>query len=156
MHTQQEHIAVSLSISLALCLWDNKLPVRFDFISVARFVSLYFRVWFACGIRSLQMKNVCSWLNIMAKMPVVCCLLAVGSCRMCINQIKESIKRELYLFVSLWPNGNPFAMLIKQNICPTNRTLNLIIDYSQRPLRLNNICSALAKIFINSPKLSWW
>lgn len=43
-------------------------------------------------------------------------------------------------------------MLIKQNICTTNRTLNftLLLIFLRC---FDNICSALAKIFINSPKI---
>lgn len=87
MHTQEAHISVPLSISdcLSLCsiVTTNYLCdlISFPFCcccfarhQAARFVSLYFRVWFACG-----------WWKMFAAD-----WLAVGSCRMCINQIKAS------------------------------------------------------------------
>lgn len=89
MHTQEAHISVPLSISdyLSLSLLSfvttNYLCdlISFPFCcccsarhQAARFVSLYFRVWFACG-----------WWKMFAAD-----WLAVGSCRMRINQIKAS------------------------------------------------------------------
>lgn len=73
MHTQEAHISVPLSISaclsLSLFLCDNKLPVRFDFISVLLLLlcsSSSCSICFALfsGLICLRMmKNVCSWLT---------------------------------------------------------------------------------------------
>lgn len=96
MHTQEAHIFVPLPLFLFLC--DNKLPVRFDFISVLLRLPLLviiklldlFRFIFGFDLLSQMMKNVCSWLT--------------GSWQLSNwhkSNKSESIKREWALFICI-------------------------------------------------------
>lgn len=102
-HTGSSYICPTLHLCLSLSLLSfvttNYLCdlISFPFCcccsarhQAARFVSLYFRVWFACG-----------WWKMFAAD-----WLAVGSCRMCINQIKAS---------PLSASGNPRKTLLNVN-----------------------------------------